>query len=203
MVAIILSVIVLFSQTISSDNGLFQASISYGGGMELSVETFVLYNQNSEIMYTKHKPTTNTYFISNTGVVFALNKKHLYFYNQKGEEVVLGNLHYPNGFGFSPSNEIFFASDKDGIFVYSDEGELMYTLKPGRLFSSTEKGSMVTTISTDTLFVYEDGIQKFMRRLSTPYARSLSFSDDEKSIIIEVPSGIEIFDSQTGKKIAK
>ncbi len=185
----------------SSDNGLYHASITYGGGTEFFVETFALSNQNGEIMYTKENPDAHTFYISDSGVVFALNEKRLYLYDQNGDEVLLKNLNYPNGFGFSPDNFLFFVSDKDGVFAYTDDGELIYRFNPGRLFSSTIKGKMVAVISTDTLFVYENGVQKFTRKLSTPYTRSLSFSDDEKSIMVEIPSGIEIFDSQTGERL--
>lgn len=171
--------------------------------MVLSVESFTLYNQNGKLMYIEEKPNANTFFISDAGVVFALNEKHLYLYNQNGDEMLLKNLNYPNGFGFSPDDFLFFASDKDGIFAYSNEGSLIYELNPGRLFSSTVKSKMVAIISTDTLFVYENGVQKFMKKLSTPYARTLLFSEDEKSIIIEEPSGVEIFDSRTGERLSE
>jgi hypothetical protein len=51
----------------------------------------------------------------------------------------------------------------------------------------------VAVISTDTLFLYEDGVQKYVHLLSTPYARNIYFSDDEESLVIEVPKGKEIF----------
>jgi len=201
MSEIFLSVILLFPHTISSDNELFHGVTIYGKGMELAAESFTLYNQNYEIVYTRENPDANTFFISNTGVVFALNEKRLYRYNQNGEELLLKNLNYPNGFGFSTDNFLFFASDKDGIFAYSNEGDLIYKLNPGRLFASTAKGRLVAIISTDTLFIYEDGIHKFMKRLSTPYARNVSFSNDEKSIIVKEPTKIEMFDSQTDQEL--
>lgn len=200
MIAITAGIILLFSATMSSDNGLFHAIVEYGGGTELFVETFTLYGHTNELIYTKYKPVTHTFYIGNTGVVYALNEKQLYFYNHNGEETLLKDLNCANAFGFSPDHELFFASDRDGIFAYSSDGELMYTFTPGRLFTSTDKGKMVATISTDTLFMYEDGEQKFIKQLSTPYIRNLSFSDDEKSIIVELPSGTEVFDSETGEK---
>ena len=185
----------------SSDNGLYRASITHGGGVEFFVESFALQNQNGKTMYTKENPDAHTFYISDSGAVFALDEKYLYLYDKNGGEVFLKNLNYPNGFGFSPDNYLFFASDKEGIFAYSNEGELIFHFNPGRLFSSTVRGTMVAIISTDTLFVYENGVQKSAKKLSTPYARSLSFSDDEQSIIIEIPLGIEIFDSRTGERL--
>jgi hypothetical protein len=171
--------------------------------MVLSVESFTLYNQNDEVVYTKEKPRTHTFCISDAGTVFALNEKQLYLYNQNGLEIFLKNLNYPNGFKFSPDNVLFFASDKDGIFVYSNEGALVYALNPGRLFSSTVKGKTIAIISTDTIFVYEHGVQKFVKKLATPYVRTLSFSEDETSIIIKEPAGVEVIDVQTGKRLGE
>lgn len=189
--------------TISSENGLYHASITYGGGVEFYVESFALLNQDGEIMYTKENPDAHAFYISDSGVVFALSKNRLYLYSQYGDEILLKELNCPNGFGFSPDNFLFFASDKDGILAYSNKGDPIYKLNQGRLFASTIEGKMVAIISTDTLFVYENGVQKFkfIRKLSTPYTRSLSLSEDEKSIIIEIPSGIEIFDFQTGERL--
>ena len=185
----------------SSANGLYHASITYGGGEGFFVESFTLHNQNGETMYTKENPDACTFYISNSGVVFALNEKYLHFYDKNGGEMLLKNLNYPNGFGFSPDNYLFFVSDKDGILAYSHDGKLIYHFNPGRLFASTKKGRTVAVVSTDTLFVYENGVQKLTEKIPTPYTRSLSFSGDEKSIIIEIPSGIEIFDSQTGERL--
>ncbi|KPJ74360.1 hypothetical protein AMJ52_00775 [candidate division TA06 bacterium DG_78] len=200
MIVITASIIVLFTSTASSDNGLFHAIVEYGGGAELSVESFTLYGDSNELLYTKSKPVTHTFYIGNTGVVYALNEKQLYFYNHNGEETLLKDLNCANAFGFSPDHELFFASDRDGLFAYSSGGELIYTFTPGRLFASTDKGKIIAIISTDTLFVYEDGKQKFIKQLSTPYIRNLSFSDDQKSIIVELPSGTEVFDSETGER---
>ena len=202
----IVALSLFFTQNITqaniwSDGGLYQASIAYGGGVEFFVETFALANQNGETMYTKENPYAHTFYLSDSGVVFALDEKRLYFYDQNGSEMFLKDLNCPNGFGFSPDNYLFFASDKDGILAYSNRGELVYQLNPGRLFSSTIEGKMVAVISADTLFVYENGIHKFTKKISTPYIRSLSFSDDEKTIMLEIPSGIEVFDSRTGKRL--
>lgn len=187
--------------TISSESGLYHASVTYGGGVEFFVKSFALSNQNGEIMYIKENPDAHAFYISDSGVVFALSKNRLYLYGQYGDEILLKELNCPNGFGFSPDNFLFFASDKDGIFAYSNKGDPIYKFNQGRLFASTIEGKMVAIISTDTLFVYENGAQKFTRKLSTPYTRSLSLSDDKKSIIIEIPSGIEIFDFQTGERL--
>jgi hypothetical protein len=201
MIVITASIIVLFTSTVSSDNGLFHAIIEYGGGAELSVESFTLYGDSNELLYTKSKPVTHTFYIGNTGVVYALNEKQLHFYNQNGEEILLKDLDCPNAFGFSPDNDLFFASDRNGLFVYSSDGELIYTFTPGRLFASTDKGKMIAVISTDTLFVYEDGKQKLIKQLSTPYIRNIFFSADGKSINVEMPSGIETFDTSTGREM--
>jgi len=203
MSELILYSLLLFSYTASSDNGLFCADICYGGGIEFYVESFILYNQDYEVIYIKEKPVANTFFIGNSGVVFALNERQLYLYGPDGAEKLLKDLNYPNGFGFSQDNSHFFASDKDGIFVYKLKGELIYKLSPGRLFISTEKARMIATISTDSLFLYKDGALQFIRCLSTPYTRSLYFSDDEKYITIEELGKIEVFDCHMGKRIEK
>ncbi len=200
MTEVLINTLILFSLTISSDNGLYHASISFGRETQLSVASFTLYDHNSEILYTKQELDVNTFFISNIGTVFALNDKHLYFYGDSGEEELLKDIHYSNNFGFSPDHFLFFASDKDGVFAYTMQGELIYALRPGRLFASTEQGHLVAIIAVDTLFLYEHGVQRFIQSLATPYARSISFSDDGESIIVDEPSGSEIFDTRTGAR---
>jgi len=115
MTVITAGVILLFSSTICSDNGLFHAVVEYGGGTELCVETFTLYGDNHELLYTKNKPVTHTFFIDNTGAVYALNEKQLYLYNHIGEEILLKDLDCANAFGFSPDSELFFASDREQV----------------------------------------------------------------------------------------
>jgi hypothetical protein len=199
MAEIFVSIMLLLSYTIRSNNGVYRGTIVYGRDAHLAVESFTLY-QNDELVYTREKPDVSTFFLGNTGKVFALNDKCLYLYSQSGEALLLKELNYPNGFGFSPDNLLFFASDKDGVFAYSENGALVYTFKPGRLFASTEQGKMVAIISLDTLFLYEDGIQKFQWQLRTPYARTVFFSKDEGTIVVEEPSENEIFNFYTGKK---
>ena len=197
----IIGVIFVFTHMVSSANGSFNASVIYGGSTELSVKSFTLCNQNHEIIYTKENIDLNTFYISNSGTVFALNEQKLFFYYSNGEEKLLKDLNYPNGADFEPDHSLFFVSDKDGIFTYSDNGKIKYTFNPGRLFSSLQKGSIVAIISNDTLSIYYDGVRKFERKLLTPYARSIVFSTDAKSIIIEEPSLIEVFDSPAGQEL--
>ena len=200
MIISILYLIFSISHDVVSNNGLYQGTIAYGQAMDLNVESFALDNQNRELLYTKRNPDATTFFINNNGIVFALNEKRLHFYELNGAVHLLKELEFPNGFGFSSDNLLFFASDRNSISVYNNEGEIIYELDPGRLFTSTKAGKTIAVISQNNLFIYEYGSRKFTRQLSTPYARKISFSDDGESIIIDEPSGVEIFDCQTGAK---
>lgn len=199
MTEILVNIIFLVSYTMSADNGIYRCSIVYAMGAHFSVESFSLY-QNDELVYTKEQPGVSTFFLCNTGNVFALNENRLYLYTQNGGETLLKNLHYPNGFGFSPDGMLFFCSDIDGIYAYSDRGQLVHTFKPGRLFASTERGKKVAVISRDSLFLYEDRVQKFWRQLRTPYARAVFFSQDRSTIVVEEGLENEVFDSNSGEK---
>ena len=148
----------------------------------------------------KHDLDAQAFYISNTGVVFAVGKHDLYLYRIDGEEALLKELNCPNRFGFSPDNFLFFVSDKDGIIAYSEQGHVIYSFRPGRLFASTEQGELVAIISVDTLSLHEHGVQKFEVVLTTPYARSLVFSDDNSTIVVEVPTDTHIFDVHTGTR---
>jgi hypothetical protein len=197
MTVLIINLIISLSVNVHSDNGLFRASINYSGGAELITESFALYNRYGDIIYTKRDVPVNTFFISNTGSVFALNEHRLYFYQRDGSEMMLRELVYPNGFGFSPDNSQFFASDRDGVFAYSHEGVLVHTYRPGRLFASTGNGECVAVISADTLFVYEYGRLRDTEYLSSPYAREVCFSWDANYIVVQIHGGTEIYDRRT------
>lgn len=192
----------LFSCTLYSQDSLYQASIEFNGATELTAAMFTLYDREGTVIYTKHDLDAHAFYISNTGAVFAVGKHDLYLYRIDGEEALLKELNCPNRFGFSPDNFLFFASDKDGITAYSEQGYVIYSFKPGRLFASTELGELVAIISVDTLSLYEHGVQKFEAVLTTPYARSLVFSDNNSTIVVEAPTGTHIFDVHTGTRQA-
>ncbi|UCD06120.1 MAG: hypothetical protein JSV98_02510 [candidate division WOR-3 bacterium] len=175
---------------------MFHGVVRYSGGADLFTETFVLYDQYGDIVYEKSDIPLQTFFISNTGSVFALNEYHLYLYQQDGSETMLRELVYPNGFGFSPDGALFFASDREGIFAYSHDGMLSSAYRPGRLFASTERGSWVAVISADTLFVYEYGSLGDTEFLPSPYARDVSFSTDGDNIQVRFPAGYDVYDTR-------
>jgi len=194
MIEILLNYVIIAALTIASNNGEFSALVDYGKDAELVEQSFTLYDKAHEVIYHKQMLRVHTFFITNVGSVFALNEYELHFYHQDGEEIYLQNLEYPNGFGFSGDNSLFFASDRQGISTYSGGGELIQKFRPGRLFADADGGKKVAIISTDTLFLYDGGMLECMKILSTPYARRVRFSDDSRSVIIEVPKGVEIID---------
>jgi hypothetical protein len=188
------SLLFFLSLDLCSDNKMFHGVVRYSGDADLFTETFVLYDQYGDIIYEKDDIPLHTFFISNTGSVFALNEYHLYLYQQDGSEMMLRELVYPNGFGFSPDGSLFFASDREGIFAYSHDGMLSSVYCPGRLFASTDHGSWVAVISADTLFVYEYGNLRDTVFLPSPYARDVSFPTDEEHIQVRFPTGYDIYD---------
>jgi hypothetical protein len=197
MNVLIVNLIISLSINIQSDNGLFRGSVQYWGGAELTTQSFTLYDRYDAIMYTKEDISVYTFFINNTGGVFALNEHRLYFYQRDGSEMLLRELVYPNGFGFSPDNSFFFASDREGIFVYSHEGVLVRTYRPGRLFTSTGNGESVAVISADTLFLYHSGRLIDTELLSAAYARDVYFSADAESLVVEFRDDIGVYDTRT------
>ncbi len=194
---LIIGLIICVSLSIHSDNGSFCAVVQYSGGSELTTETFELYDRGGDIIYAKKDVPMNTFFISNTGSVFALNEHRLCFYRRDGSETILRELVYANGFGFSPDNSLFFASDREGVFAYSHEGILIHEYRPGRLFASGGKGESVAIVSTDTLLVYYEGVLVDTEIVSPPYARDIYFSRDGESIMVELQDNIEIYDTRT------
>ena len=194
---LIIGLIICLSTSIHSANGSFHAAVRYSGGSELVTETFELYDHSGDIIYAKKDIPLSTFFISNAGSVFALNEHRLCFYRRDGSETMLRELVYPNGFGFSPDNSLFFASDRDGVFAYSPEGILIHAYRPGRLFASNGSGESVAIVSTDTLFVYHDGVLMDTEIVSSPYSREIYFSRDGDSIMVELQDNIEIYDTRT------
>lgn len=194
---LIIGLIICVSSSIHADNGSFHAAVRYSGGSELITETFELYDRGGDIMYAKRDIPLNTFFICNTGSVFALNEHRLCFYLPDGSETMLRDLVYPNGFGFSPENSLFFASDREGLFVYSLEGVLIHTYRPGRLFATTERGECVAVVSADTLFVYENGRLADTEPLVSPYVWDVRFSDEAKRVIVQFEDVIEAYDRPT------
>ena len=196
MNVLISSLLFLLSLDLYSDNRMFHGVVRYAGGADLFTKTFVLYDQYGDIIYEKGDIPLHTFFISNTGSVFALNEYHLYLYQRDGSEMMLRELVYPNGFGFSPDGSLFFASDREGIFAYSHDGMLSSVYRPGRLFASTERGSWVAVISADTLFVYEHGNLRDTVFLPSPYARDVSFPTDEEHIQVRFSAGYDIYNTR-------
>jgi len=190
---------IIFALTLKSSNGQFTGAVDYTGGHDLVTKSFTLY-QGGTLLYKMANPKAITFFISNSGTVFACNEKFLYVYDPTGRVSLIKELNYPNGFAFSPDNSLFFASDINGLFAFANAGELVYEVNPCRLFSSTSDGDEIVTISMDTLYVYEKGILKYQRLLKTLYTRTISIMNEE-SIKVEEPSVIELFNLNTGEKL--
>jgi hypothetical protein len=183
--------LIIFTITISSTNGAYFADVVYSGGTELITASFKLYDHNGNMLYHIINPEAITFFISNTGEVFATNEQALFLYRRDGEVKFLRKLNYPNGFSFSPDNTYFFASDRDGIYGYSMSGKLTFQYNPGRLFASTENAKKFVVVSNDSLFYYERGDLKFVRKVSSPFVRKVYFSD-ESTIKVELPDTTEL-----------
>ncbi len=194
---LIIGLFICASISINSDNGLFRASVQYGGGAELVTETFELYDHGGDIIYAKRDIPLNTFFISNTGSVFALNEHRLCFFRRDGKETALRDLVCPNGFGFSPDRSLFFASDREGIFAYALDGALVHTYGPGRLFATAEHGEHVAAVSADTLLVYDNGRLADKEPLRSPYVWEVRFSDDAKRIFVHFKDAIDVYDMKT------
>ncbi|UCD19951.1 MAG: hypothetical protein JSU64_02105 [candidate division WOR-3 bacterium] len=188
----ILSLMISFTVDVGSSNGLYRAAVRYGGGSELITSSLTLYDAYDNVLYVKNNITMNTFYVCDNGNVFALNEHRLYFYRVDGSEMLLQELSYPNGFGFSPDNTVFFASDRAGLFAYSDEGSLTGKYRPGRLFASTNGGAAVAVISADTLFVYQSGGLVDREFLSSPYVLDVYFSGDGESIVVRLPGDIRV-----------
>ncbi|MEO0184458.1 MAG: hypothetical protein ABIL20_01490 [candidate division WOR-3 bacterium] len=190
--------LIVFMLNITSADGAYTGEAVYTGGTELITASFKLYDQKGNMLYHIINPDAFTFFISNSGQVFATNEQMLYLYELNGNIIPLKKLIYPNGFDFSPDNTLFFASDRDGIFAYSMTGTMVYQFMPGRLFATTEQGKKMGIVSTDTLFYYEGGNLKFQKILRSPFVRKLYFSPDKEWLHIELPDTtelIQIFDN--------
>jgi hypothetical protein len=194
----ILLVALVTMHTVSSNNGKFTGIVDYTGAHELKTKSFTLYH-NGTVLYTLDNPAAITYFVSDSGTVFACNEQRLYFQDMSGASRVLAELEYPNGFAFADDNSLFFASDINGLHVFSVRGDPVATLLPCRLFAVNDLNSLVGSISTDTLYVQDIRTGDLLNRviLKTPFARSLSFIDDH-AVSIEEPLMVERFDCFTG-----
>ncbi len=197
MNVLIAGFLISLGASVRSDNGLFYASIEYRGSADFITESFVLYDRSGTVLYSKKDVAVNTFFICNTGNVFALSEHDLFLYQVDGSEMLLRELVYPNGFGFSRDNSLFFASDREGLFVYSYEGVLVHTYRSGRLFASTGNGESVAVISADTLFSYHNGSLIDTELLPSPYARDVCFSVDAESIKVKLPGTVEVYNTRT------
>ena len=80
MIVLVIGLIFSFTADVCSDNRMFHGVVQYSGGADLFTKTFVLYDQYGDIIYEKSDIPLHTFFISNTGSVFALNEYHLYLY---------------------------------------------------------------------------------------------------------------------------
>jgi hypothetical protein len=191
MIVISFLVIYTMSYTAYSHDSLYRASVACGSATDISVVSFSLYDRRDNLLYSVHGLDVRAVYVSEHGSVFTVSDTCLYMYAVDGTLTNLGELDCPNMFGFSPGDFLFFSSDRDGITAYSNQGNVVYALRPGRLFASTERGELIAIVAVDTVFIYEHGIETLRKVLATPYARDIVFTDDRLSIIIEEPTGTE------------
>lgn len=201
MIGWLLMVTLSASQSVFSPNQQFQGIIEYTEKIDLTTRTFTLLNAAGETLYTKISPPAITFYVNNPGTVFAADEGNLFYYNTTGQDTILKNLHYPNGFGFSPDYTVFFASDKDGLNSYGLDGRPRHIYQPCRLFASAENEMVVAAVVNDTLTIYHDGQLRFTVTLATPYIHEITITPDGRIITLKEPEGIELFDAITGKKL--
>lgn len=198
MNSLLIGLLFILAADVCSDDGSFRALIQHRGGTELVTESITLCDRAGNVLYAKKDLAAHTFFIGNSGSVFAVSAERLDLYHPDGREVTLKELVYPNGFGFSPDNALFFASDREGIFTYSDRGVLAGTYCPGRLFASTARGGCVAVVSADTLYVYEKSALGDVELLASPYAWDVFFTgDDGEHIVVQYENLTQIYDRRT------
>jgi hypothetical protein len=179
---------------------LYRAVLHNAGGSGAVVESFSFYNQYGEVLYTIREPRIHGLFLSDTGTVFAVTDNHLFFIETSGQLMPLKRLQCPNGFHFSQDHSAFFASDKDGVYAYSLDGELKHTFDPGRIVAGINQAQVAAIVSTDTLYTYIEGNLLHRVILSTHYTRAITITSD-LHVVIYTPAGIERYDVYTGTKV--
>ncbi len=191
--------LLIFTLTIESGNKEFIGEVSYTGGTELLSRSFTLYDKEGNKLYSILNPGAVNFFISNFGVVFAASERQLFLYELNGDIKELLPLDYPNGFGYSPDNTLFFVSDRNGVYAFALSGKLVYQFNPGRLFASTEMAQRFCVVSNDTISFYEEGRLRFIRIIESPFVRSIKFSPDGKFVHLEMPSFSVLYNFETGE----
>lgn len=201
MFALLSVIIVSAPHSIFSPNHRFQAVVEYGQTIDLTVLSFTMLDEKGGTRYVKISPAAITFYVNDDGSVFATNETGLFYYDQAGRDTLLKRLEYPNGFGFSPDHALFFASDRQELAAYSPEGQLWQRFKPCRLFASADRGSVVATVTDDTLSIYHQGQNRYKIGLSTPYIHELHITPDGQRITLKEPDGTEAFDAITGEEM--
>lgn len=170
----------------------------FHGGTVFEAEAFSL-RDREKVLYHVDDPGLQTFFVSNHGTVFALSERHAVFYSKAGECDTLTHISYLNNSGFSEQHDLFYLSLREGMYVYTLDGNLLFTLMPGRLLASTQHGEHVAVVSADTLMLYNEGVHVHTKILETAYVQHVSFT--EWSVCVEEHDGIEVFDMATGERI--
>ncbi len=197
-----MSFVIIFLLNITSSfvspNNQYCLSAEMSGGTDFEAEEFTLEDGNTEL-YRVYDPGVHTFFVSDRGTVFALGERYAVFYDLNGECDTLITVVYVNNSGFSEHHDLFYLSMRDGIYVYTLDGALLYTLAPGRLLTSTESGKHIAAISDDTLRLYTEGVLIHTVILETAYVHGVSFTEDGTVCVAEA-GGMEIFD-MSGRKV--
>ena len=197
----LLFVILVPQIVVESPDHFFHANVEYYPGTELIARSLTLMHDQT-VIFTKSEPRGSTFLINRSGTVFGIGADALYFYDHQGNEVLLQQLNAPNGFGFSPDNSIFIASDLSGLCIYDRDGKLNYSLPSCRLFACSDGAEIVATVTSDSLFVYEKGSRIYSAVLSSPYVRSIAINEDNRSIQLHLPAAVEecTYETKAGEK---
>jgi hypothetical protein len=187
------------TRTFASENNQYHVCATFHGGVVFEAEEFSL-RDGEQVLYQVDDPGIHTFFVSNHGTVFALSECHAVFYNQGGECDTLTTISFLNNSGFSEHRDLFYLSLLEGMYVYSLDGDLLYTLMPGRLFASTQHGENIAVAAADTLMLYTEGVLVHTKILETAYVQRLSFTETG-AVRVEEHDGIEMFDMATGERI--
>lgn len=190
--------LILTGVTVESPDGAFFAEVEYYPGTDLMAKHFTLYAKAGDWIYSISDHQAHTFYISNCGNVYAMNEHNLWFFDVYGVEQWHHSLDGVNTSGFSSGGTVFYVSDKSGIYVYDDCGNVLYKLLPGRLFKAANNGDVIAVTAIDTLYYYEHGSVKHRVHLVDPYVWGLAFSNDGAYILVEYKDRVEEIECITG-----
>jgi hypothetical protein len=194
-----------------SQNGWYRAEVTYAQGNSefVPIDRFALRDSLGSVLYTKTGFGHTVVDVANTGAVVGLDfdgpmsgHAGLVFYDRDGQPQGRTDVGFRTATEFSKSGNVYCVLDgRNGLRVFTAQGEELYNLGPASSFTVSADGSTVALYRGSDVVVFRFGSELSRIHVGTPFVRSLRLSENGARLVVLERKSITLYAVESGRPV--